>query len=246
MKYLCDPHILPTNTCPPDTAALEKNTQAVMGFALELQLDIADGVFAPVTSWPYIGTQYKEYETAVAGGAKLPHVDAIAYEAHLMVADPRSIGTLLAKAGCKRIVAHIETLDAESAQEVFAAWKAAGAKEIGVALLIDTPLTDIAPYVAHIDVVQLMSIAKIGAQGQPFDERILSRVEELHAMYPEMMVSVDGGVAEANVEDLTRAGANRLCVGSAISRSAEPAATYAAIHARAMQGCKPVTIELNV
>ena len=91
-----------------------------------------------------------------------------------------------------------------------------------------------------------MSIGKIGAQGQPFDESVFSRIEELHATYPDMMVAVDGGVAESNVEALTRAGANRLCVGSAISKAEDPAAAYAAIHARAMKGCAPVTIDMGV
>jgi ribulose-phosphate 3-epimerase len=129
---------------------------------------------------------------------------------------------------------------------MFAEWKAAGAKEVGVSLLLDTPLSTIEEYADMLDVVQLMSIAKVGAQGQPFDESIFSRIEELHAMYPDMMVAVDGGVAESNVEALTRAGANRLCVGSAISKAESPAAAYAAIHERAMRGCAPVTIELGV
>ena len=247
MKYLCDPHVLPTNTCPPDVHELEKRTAMVLDFAPEIQLDAADGVFAPVTSWPYLEGQWAELETMAQSGAKLPFAERIGYEAHLMVREPRELGTLFAKIGCIRILPHIETLTgAADAQVMFDEWKAAGAKEVGVSLLIDTPLTDIDEYADMLDVVQLMSIAKVGAQGQPFDERILSRIEELHAMYPELMVAVDGGVAESNVEELTRAGANRLCVGSGISKSEDPAAAYAAIHARAMRGCKPVTIEMNV
>ncbi len=247
MKYLCDPHILPTNTCPPDIAELEKRTALVADFAPEIQLDAADGVFAPVTSWPYFDEQWSELEGMAADGKKLPLSERVSYEAHLMVQDPAALGELFARVGCIRILPHIETLKGrEHAEKIFASWKAAGAREVGVSLLIDTALTEIEPYADLIDVVQLMSIAKIGAQGQPFDERILSRIEELHAMYPEMMVAVDGGVAESNVETLTRAGANRLCVGSAISKAENPAVAYASIHERAMRGCTPVTLELNV
>lgn len=247
MKYLCDPHILPTNTCPPDLEELEKRTAAVLDFAPEIQLDAADGIFAPVTSWPYLEGQWAALEAMAEHGEKLPHADKLVYEAHLMVQDPRTLGTLFARVGCTRILPHLETLSgAESARVMFAEWKMAGAKEIGVSLLIETPLADIDPYADMLDVVQLMSIAKVGAQGQPFDESIFSRIEELHAMYPDMMVAVDGGVAESNVEALTRAGANRLCVGSAISKAESPAAAYAAIHERAMRGCAPVTIELGV
>ena len=247
MKYLCDPHILPTNTCPPDLIELEKRTAAILDFAPEIQLDSADGIFAPVTSWPYLEGQWHMLEAMVENGEKLPHADRIVYEAHLMVQEPRAIGTLFARIGCARILPHIETLtDRDAARALFDEWKTAGAKEVGVSLLLDTPLSSLEPYADMCDAVQLMSIAKVGAQGQPFDESIFSRIEELRAMYPDMMVAVDGGVAESNVEALTRAGANRLCVGSAISKAADPAAAYAAIHARAMRGCTPVTIEMNV
>lgn len=247
MKYLCDPHILPTNTCPPDLVELEKRTAAVLDFAPEIQLDACDGVFAPVTSWPYLEGQWQALEAMAEKGETLPHADRVLYEAHLMVQEPRAIGTLFARVGCTRILPHIETLTGREATAVlFDEWRAAGAKEVGVSLLLDTPLSALEPYADMCDAVQLMSIAKVGAQGQPFDESIFSRIEELRTMYPDMMVAVDGGVAESNVEALTRAGANRLCVGSAISKASDPAAAYASIHARAMQGCKPVTIEMSV
>jgi 3-keto-L-gulonate-6-phosphate decarboxylase len=54
------------------------------------------------------------------------------------------------------------------------------------------------------------------------------------------MVAIDGGITEATVETLVRAGANRLCVGAAIASSADPARAYANIHERAMRGCQPV------
>lgn len=236
MKYLCDPHILPTNTCPPDFAELSRRSAEFAEYAPEIQLDIADGSFAPVVSWPHAPNQWTELQNA-----RLPHVESMRYEAHLMVENPVEIGELLAKAGCVRIIPHVEVFqDIDAARTAFSRWRDAGAQEIGVALLIDTPLEAIEPLVADCDVVQLMSIAKIGMQGQPFDERALSRVEELHAMYPDLMVAVDGGISESNVEELVRAGANRLCVGSAISKSENPAATFARIHERAMRGCTPV------
>jgi ribulose-phosphate 3-epimerase len=246
MKYLCDPRILPTNTCPPDLVELARRTESVLDFAPEIQLDVADGAFAPVTSWPYIDTQMEALEAMAERGERLPHADHMRYEVHLMVNEPEHIGALLAKVGCVRILAHIETIaDVSSAQRMFTLWKESGAQEVGVSLLIDTPLDTIAPYCDMISVVQLMSIAKVGAQGQPFDERIYSRVEEVHAVYPDLMVAVDGGVSESNVESLTRAGANRLCVGSGISKAEDPAGAYAALLARATQGCKPVTVSID-
>ncbi len=240
MKYLCDPHILPTNTCPPDISELGRRTEQFAGFAAQVQLDVSDGIFSPVTSWPYFEGQLAELERMAGNGQKLPHAEQIAYEVHLMVQEPARVGELLAKAGCARLLLHVEALsDTSQIPGILAAWKAVGAKEVGVSLLIDTPLESIDSFIAGCDVVQLMSIAKIGAQGQPFDERALTRVEELHAKYPELMVAVDGGVGESNIEDLVRAGANRLCVGSAISKSDNPSQAFARLQERAMRGCTP-------
>lgn len=241
MKYLCDPHVIPTNTCPPDSAELEKRSAAFTDFATMVQLDIADGNFAPVVSWPYFHGQMAELER----GEKLPHAEVLQYEVHMMVRDPLPLGVLLARAGAFRLVPQIESFEsAESARAAFLAWRAAGAEEIGLSILIDTPLEALDALVGEIEVVQVMSIAAIGRQGEPFDERALHRVEELHAKYPELMVSVDGGISEANVEMLVRAGANRLCVGSAISKAVNPAAAFAKIHERAMLGCSPLVHEV--
>lgn len=247
MRYLCDPHILPTNTCPGDLAELARRTEAFADFAPEIQLDISDGLFSPVTSWPYNGVQWSELEDMAASGTQLPMAERVGYEVHLMVQEPEQLGILLAQTGVRRIMPHVETLDdVERARETFAAWKAAGAREVGLSLLIDTPLESVAPYADVCDVIQLMSIARIGAQGQPFDERSLTRVEELHAAYPDMVVAVDGGVSEANIELLVRAGANRLCVGSAISKAPKPSEAYARMLERAQKGCAPIPTEAAI
>jgi ribulose-phosphate 3-epimerase len=241
MKYLCNPRILPTNTSPSDLSELARRTEEFSRFATEIQLDIADGVFAPVVSWPYQSGQWQELER-LAQGEKLPLSETVAYEAHLMAQEPLEIGVLLAKAGCQRLIFHIEATGIMSAREMTRAWKDAGAKEVGVSLLVDTPLEAIDDVIGFVDVVQLMSIPKIGAQGQPFDERTLSRVEELHAKYPDMMVAVDGGISESNIELLVRAGANRLCVGSAISNAMNKEAAFATLFERAMRGCAPQSV----
>jgi len=244
VKYLCDPQIIPTNTCPPDFSELGKRTEEFAVFSPSVQLDIADGIFAPVTSWPYQAGQLTEFQSAIAHGVKLPLAEHVLYEVHLMVSDVREVGLHLSRAGATRLLPHVEVFEnVESAREVFKEWKDAGVRETGLSILLDTPLNALDPFIADCDVVQLVSIAKIGAQGQPFDERALTRVEELHARYPDLMVAVDGGVSEANIESLVRAGANRLCVGSAISKSENPALSFAHIHERAMMGCAPASLQ---
>ncbi|MDO8551963.1 MAG: hypothetical protein Q7S01_00360 [bacterium] len=226
--------IIPTNTCPPDYSELARRSESFSTFAPVIQLDLDDGVFAPVVSWPYHKGQWEEVETMAKGGEKLPFSETMKYETHLMVQEPVRIGEMLAQMGCARIIAHREVFkDAQAVTNAFSKWRDAGASEFGLALLIDTPLSVLDGCVEDCDVVQLMSIPTLGKQGAPYDSRVIGRIEELHKRYPELIIAVDGGVSEKNIADLVRAGARRFGIGSAISKAANPADSYARIKALA-------------
>jgi len=157
-----------------------------------------------------------------------------------MVSEPFVIGRRFARAGVGRVTMHREAFgSAERAAEALHSLKEEGVREVGIALKLDTPLSALNGCVEACDYVHLMSVADIGSQGEPFDDRVLSRVEELHAQYPSLMVAVDGGISESTVEDLVRAGANRLIVGHALVESPTPAKTYARMLERALRGCLP-------
>jgi ribulose-phosphate 3-epimerase len=68
--------------------------------------------------------------------------------------------------------------------------------------------------VPKVDFVQLMSIAEIGEQGHPLDERIFDRIKLCKEKFPSVPVSIDGGVNVTNYKKLLEAGADRLVVGS--------------------------------
>lgn len=245
MKYLCDPHVIPA-VMARDISDLEASVAQCAAFATWLHLDIMDGLFAPNPHWPF-GDPYQKIELERLGSGEVHLPSGIAYEVHLMTKAPTALGVAFARAGAARVLGHIEAFATpEEARDALAAWKSAGASEVGLSLKLATPLSALDPLVDGCDVVQIMSIADIGFQGKPFDEHALSRIEELHATYPDLMVAADGGVSEATVESLVRAGANRLVVGGAIMKSINPAKAYARIHERAMLGCVPVESTLEV
>lgn len=198
-----------------------------------VQLDVCDGDFVPYVSWPHRGTeQWAELEALAAGKRQLP--EGLSYEAHLMVAEPHYLGDLLVRGGVTRIMAHTEAMpDKTKAREAFGEWRRSGAGEIGISLMLDTPLADIDTYLSHgdVDFVQVMAIAEIGEQGHSFDERAISRISELRATYPSLVISVDGGVAGDNAVALLAAGASRLAVGSAIWKAEDPQAAFKALTA---------------
>lgn len=217
--------IIPTNTCPPDLPELALRSEAFASFAPHVQLDVADGLFVPATSWPYAPDQLPELEALADTG--LPHSDKISYEVHIMAEEPKEIGTYLARAHVERIIGHVEAFaDRAEAAEALRVWKRGGAKEVGLALLLDTPLPVVEPLIPLCDVVQIMSIARLGYQGASFEPRVFDRIRELHTLHPDLVIEVDGGVSEKNIQDLVRAGATRFGVGSSISKAADPKSAY--------------------
>ena len=201
-------------------------------FAAWVQVDLGDGKFVSNTTW------------VPAEGEMLPHRDALNYEFHLMTQEPRVLGLECIRAGAKRVIGHIETFsDTNGARAALLAWKKAGpvrgaasngaGAEVGLALLIDTPFARVESLVSACDVILLMSIATLGKQGAPFDERIYERVRQFHALYPSVVIAIDGGVSEKNIAGLVQAGASRFSVGSAIAKAPDPLAAYAHLKALA-------------
>ena len=181
-------------------------------FARALHVDFADGVFAPNTTWlPEKGNHF-------------PTESGMQFEAHLMVQEPQEIGMRLVRAGCTRITGHVEAM--AHVEDTLASWREAGAAEVGLGMLADTSAESVYDFVDIIDMLQMMTISKIGVQGLPFDESAPLRVRDMHERYPTLLISVDGSVNEKTILPLAEAGARRFCAGSVLSKAAEPKAMY--------------------
>ncbi|MBI2613052.1 hypothetical protein HYW59_04600 [Candidatus Kaiserbacteria bacterium] len=207
-------------TCVPRSAEeLANYARTISAFSSAIHIDIVDGLFAPLHTWPYT-------EHGVFGGFDLSGVTGVTAEIHLMVEEPLDIGTRFASAGAHRVIGHVEAFeDEDHAHSALRAWRHSGA-EVGLGVLFDTPLEVLEHHLLTLDVVQMMTIPTIGRQGIPYDESAPSRVGELHARYPELLLSVDGGVSEKNIGELAKAGARRFCAGSAIAKASDPKAAY--------------------
>ena len=127
------------------------------------------------------------------------------FEAHLMVEEPEKIMQKWIDRGAKRLSVHTAGISLAQFRD-----KA----EIGLAVDLDKPLDQVTPFVDFVDFIHLMSIEKIGAQGHPLDERIFARIAEIQKQFPNVPISVDGGVNIRNYEKLLVLGADRLIVGS--------------------------------
>jgi ribulose-phosphate 3-epimerase len=132
------------------------------------------------------------------------------------------------KIGTKRIIFHIEAVgDLERFRDFIEGIDIyiRDILEIGVAINLTTELRQIVPFINHIDFVQCMGIEKIGFQKQIFDERVLEKVKWLKEKFPDLIISVDGGVDLDTALVLLGVGVSRLVSGSAIFNNHDILAT---------------------
>lgn len=170
-----------------------------------VHLDVMDGKFAPTIS-PHEPQDLELLE----GKAKL--------EVHLMVEYPEE-SLLVWTQVADRVVVHLEATENLSA--ILDSLEP-HSTQLGVAVLLETPLEKLEPYLPRLDFVQLMSIKKIGSQGEPFDPDVLERIKNLRQMWPGGIIQVDGGINLETSKDCLKAGADILVVGSAIWSTADP------------------------
>lgn len=190
----------------------------VAGLVRTFQIDIADGMFVPNRSWPMNPGDKTQFARLVKGIERFPHKNEMDFEVHFMAHNPEKLLPDWVRLGVIRALFHIEARHDFSTLRSVAGTET----ELGVSLNIGTPVERIDAYIEHISVVQLMGIAKIGVQGQPFDERVLDMINEVKERYPNVIIEVDGSVNIDTAPALIEAGATRLAPGSYVLNADDP------------------------
>lgn len=200
---------------------LETLLTALAGTVREFQIDIVDGQFVPPVSWPFT-----ELNPTAALATLAPWSQKFELEFDCMVTEPYQYLDTLVALGAKRVVVHLgSTIDYFR----IIGHAKAHAYRLGFAATADRPLAELETWIPDINFVQLMGIAAVGQQGQPFDVRTLSRARELRARHPDLEIAVDGAVNSATIPLLYAAGVNRFAPGSAVATAADPVRAYEAL-----------------
>jgi ribose 5-phosphate isomerase B len=192
---------------------IETLLNGLTGTASSVQIDIVDGVFAPATSWPF---------TAYDVSSELLKLSAFAndfeVEIDCMCMHPETYLDVFLQIPVSRVIIHVGST--QNTADCTHGYK------IGLGILNTTKLEAYEHHVADIDFIQVMGIATIGSQGQPFDERTIDTIARLHKKYPSLEIAVDGAVNASTIVRLKNAGATRFAPGSAVARAQEPASAY--------------------
>lgn len=192
---------------PKDFEELEDKMSYMIGNVDTVQIDVCDGQFTQTPSWPY-RRQDDTFDKILLQEAGLPGWEGINFEIDLMTNHPEEVIEDWIVAGASRIILH-----AESEGSIQGAIEAIDNRvEVGLAFNLDSEID----YREGISSIQLMGIDIIGLQGQKFDTKVFDKIKEARMKYPELPITIDGGVSLENAQALIDAGANRLVVGSAI------------------------------
>ncbi len=143
---------------------------------------------------------------------RFPHLPI---DVHLMVSPVDSLIESFAKAGAKRISIHPDaTTHLDRSLQLI---KSLGC-EAGLVLNPATPI-DTITWCAHILEFILVMTVNPGFGGQKLIPEIMDKISQIHRLYPQLDLCVDGGVTSKNIAELARAGANQFVAGSAIFNS---------------------------
>ncbi len=202
-----------------------------------VQIDVVDGRLASPASWPY--NAKGELRAMLDENKTLPKTDQMEYEIDLMCLDALDAVSDWLALGATRLTFHIETV--VNTPHFFETVRAryGGGKEfalapllsVGIALNVTNTIEILEPYLADVQYVQFMGIAKIGRQGQAFDTRVLTQVRDFRAKHPDIPVQVDGGVTLQHAKELHALGVSNVIVGSAILEAKDPVAVLSAFQA---------------
>ena len=209
-------------------AEVRAKFEQIDGVVPWVQIDVVDGLFATPASWPY-----KHHEHVAELRTLLQQSHTTKVEMHLMIESPESEVERWLASGASRVLFHAEATDKMNDLLTYCETPRIGLNakgklkvyprsDVGVVLNLATPVSAL-DHLAHAPhVVQVMSIARIGSYGGPFDEAVFPKIKYLRRKYPHATISVDGGVRLENARELVIAGATQLVVGSAVWNSKNP------------------------
>ncbi len=200
------PAILPENF-----EQLHDSLFRVEGLSHRIQIDLCDGKIGLEKTW----LPYKE--------KYLP--DGFEYEFDLMVEDWIKFLPRVLLLGAKRVVMHIDTWEDHDFDMLYDILSYHPKVSLGLSVANGSSIEMLVKRVFEAEqrhskvFIQLMGINKIGAQGQPFDERVLARIEYVRRNCRGVPIQIDGSMNPETIFLVKRSGATGVVIGSYIFNS---------------------------
>ena len=190
-----------------DPNQFKRQMEIYQPFAKRVQVDIADGSFAPDVTIPINGVWKPE---------------GIDIDLHMMIVRPSEQLPLIIQLKPSLCILHAES--GEDLLPIFEQLRANGIKA-GVALMKSTYPGSVRQFIEAADHV-LVFAGDIGRQGSIADMLQTEKIPLIREINSSCEIGWDGGANIKNVRAIARAGADIINVGSALTNAADPSTTF--------------------
>ncbi|QHI70443.1 ribulose-phosphate 3-epimerase [Tichowtungia aerotolerans] len=171
----------------------------------QIHVDVMDGVFVPNISM------------GPAVAAMADRVTDLPLDVHLMLLHPQNHIEAFAKAGSDTILIHIEAeCDVEDTLKKI---RDLGCRP-GITVNPPTPVDSIFQTLEKglVEEVLIMSVNP-GFGGQGYIAGVESKVAEIRRRYPDMLISIDGGIGAETIKPAAAHGANLFVAGTSLFKA---------------------------
>jgi ribulose-phosphate 3-epimerase len=207
---------------PKNLHVVSDRLKKVLGAVKKVQMDIADGKYAPVVTWPFNKGEGDELLKMVRGEDRFPFIDDFILEVDMLCLHPIELIPDLLNIGIRSFVIHIDSTD--HIKESIDTIKSFGAEVgIGIKPSLDTDL--LKQYIISIDFVQFMGNDKVGYNGVALDPHVLEKIKAFNYENINTPIQIDIGVDFDTLPLLKKAGVSRFISGSTVFDSADPKQT---------------------
>ncbi len=206
--------VIPGINCPDFECVKNHWEKAVDLGASAVQIDVSDGVFAPVKSWG----------NPAELSALIHKSGGMEAEVHLMAENPDEVFESWIRAGAKKLVIHVESKG--NLESIRRKTESFGA-EIIWGIKIGTPLEALDKYLENKSgsAVQFLDVPP-GFSGGVFNPAVLERIKLLRSRWPKINIRVDGGMNPDTAKLVKDAGADAVIAVSYIWESVSPKEAY--------------------
>lgn len=207
------PAIIPTSY-----TEIEEKIKKIEGQLERVQVDVVDGEYVPNISWPFNDSEFDfDFGDGNNEIQELPYVKYIEYEVDIMAKESHKYFDTFVNLGATRIILHLGVNTDETKEFIEAVSNdVRDGVEIGVAIHHEYDMSIVDKFSNVVDFFQVMGIDKVGFQGNEFTEKTYEIIKYIKSKYPDINISVDGGVKVNMLEELEKAGVSRAIMGSGV------------------------------
>jgi ribulose-phosphate 3-epimerase len=177
-------------------------------FADYVQIDFMDGFFVPS----------KSFKADKINSIRTP----LSFEIHLMVKHPSAFMSRISNLYLKKVIFHFES-DVKHLDFINQMKKRGIAA--GIAINPETQIGEFQDIAGHVNTLLFLTVDP-GQYGSTFKPAVLKKIEEARQIFPDKIISVDGGVSLENLRLFFELGVDYVCVGSRIFLADNPEENY--------------------